>query len=726
MMRDMNVLRERTLKRCSDQQDRDLYRDYLTGKALFEERAPYAHNLRRSMIDRAIFEGYPIDFDEYELLIGRCCDAHELTDAQKELAAAARRYIEASDKLAGTSTAFTGHRVIDYELLLNTGIREILERVSLKRAAIDFSRPEDAAKAAFYDSVEMSLKAFVTFCARARETLMEKAAVTADEKRRSELLRMAANFERAPMEPCTHFYEALQIMWAMQFCLRLVNDISLTGRFDNYMYPFYKKDIEDRVITREFAFDLICELYFKHNDIYDAWPASVMVGGVDRQGRPVWNELSYMCIEAIRATGLVNPSVNVAYTDDMPEDLMDRCLEILAQGYTRPAFFNDRVIQEGLRCAGMSDEDSRYYIHSTCVEITPVGASNVQVATPYINLNKAYEYIFGGGKKLFGAECTVKPEVNVDLDSLTTYEAFEALTKRVVRGIIRANLERTAQYLYGFSQYCSSPLASAFINDCIERGQDSGAGGARYSYVYPCFPGFLNLVDALAAVRKAVYEEKLMTLGEMGAMLKDNFAGNERMRQYLINRCPKIGNGVDEVDQIAVMMYEFIRRELKNYTTSVGATFHPSYFAWIMHGLLGKQAAASPDGRRQGDALSECLGSVQGMDRNGPTGILRSIEKIDQKYGIGGIATNLRLTKKLMESAEGRAAVKDYIKSFMDRDCFEIQFNVVDQADLLDAQAHPEKHRSLLVRVAGYSDYFVNLTPEIQNEIIRRSEHSAV
>lgn len=726
MMRDMNLLRECTLKRCSDQQDRDLYRDYLTGRALFEEAAPYAHNLRRSMIDRAIFEGYPIDFDEHELLIGRCCDARELTDGQKELADAARRYIAASDKLAGTSTAFTGHRVIDYELLLNTGIREILERVALKRAAIDFSRPEDAAKAAFYESVEMSLKAFVTFCARARETLIERAAATADEKRRGELLRMAANFERAPMEPCTHFYEALQIMWAMQFCLRLVNDISLTGRFDNYMYPFYKKDIDDGVITRDFAFDLICELYFKHNDIYDAWPASVMVGGVDRQGRPVWNELSYMCIEAIRATGLVNPSVNVAYTDDMPDDLMDRCLEILAQGYTRPAFFNDRVIQQGLRCAGMSEEDSRYYIHSTCVEITPVGASNVQVATPYINLNKAYEYIFGGGKKLFGAECTVKPEVNVDLGSLTTYEAFEALTKKVVRGIIRANLEKTAQYLYGFSQYCSSPLASAFINDCIERGQDSGASGARYSYVYPCFPGFLNLVDALAAVRKAVYEEKVMTLCEMGEMLKDNFDGNERMRQYLINRCPKIGNGVDEVDQIAVMMYEFIREELKNYTTSVGATFHPSYFAWIMHGMLGKQAAASPDGRRQGDALSECLGSVQGMDRNGPTGILRSIEKIDQKYGIGGIATNLRLTRKLMDSAEGRAAVKDYIRSFMDRNCFEIQFNVVDQADLLDAQEHPEKHRSLLVRVAGYSDYFVNLTPEIQNEIIKRSEHSAI
>jgi len=720
-MRDMNLLREATRNRRSD----NWYKDYLTGKALFGQGVPFAHNIRRSMIDRAVFEGYPIDFDDYELLVGRFADPRELTDEQKELAEAVRRYQDASGRLAGTFNAATGHRVIDYELLLNTGIRAILERIEGKRAAIDFSRPEDAAAAAFYEAVGTSLKAFAAFCARCRETILGRAAATGDEKRREELLRMAANFEKAPMEPCTHFYEALQIMWAMQFCLCLIGDISLTGRLDNYMYPFYRKDIEEGYITKEFAFDLICELYFKHNDIYGAWPASIMVGGVDRQGNPVWNELSYMCIEAIRTTGLVNPSVNVVYTDDMPDDLMDNCIKILAQGYTRPAFFNDRVIQEGLREAGMSEEDSRYYIHSTCVEITPIGASNVQVATPYINLNKAYEYIFGGGKKLFGAECTVKPEIPVNLGELTTYEAFEALTKKVIRGIIRDNLERTAMQLYGISQYSSSPLASAFINDCIERGQDSGAGGARYSYVYPCFPGFLNLVDALAAVRKAVYEERIMTLEEMGAMLKDNFEGKERMRQYLINRCPKIGNGIDEVDRIGVDLYELIRQELKQYTTSVGATFHPSYFAWIMHGRLGKVAAAGPDGRRQGEALSECLGSVQGMDRNGPTGILRSIEKIDQKYGIGGIATNLRLTKKLMNSEEGRAAVKDYIKSFMDRNCFELQFNVVDQADLLDAQIHPEKHSSLLVRVAGYSDYFVNLTPEIQNEIIKRNEHSS-
>ena len=725
-MRDMPSLIERTRKHEDNQASSDRIRDYLTGKALFQEPAPLSHHLRRSMIDRAIFSEYPVDVDDMELLVGRYADEREFTAEQTQLMEDARKYINASGRLAGTFPAFTGHRVIDYELLLNTGIREILARIETYRAQIDFSRPEDAEKAAFYDAVSMSLKAFVRFCERARETLLSLAESEKMPVRREQLLRMARNFEKAPLDKCEHFYEAMQIMWFMQFALQLAGDTSLTGRMDNYLYPFYKKDIESGEITKDFAFDLICELYLKHNDIYHAWPASVMVGGVNRDGEPVWNELTEMCIEAIRATGLVNPSVNVSYTPDMPDSLMDKCLEIISEGYTRPAFFNDRVIQSGLRAAGMSERDSRYYIHSTCVEITPVGASNVQVATPYINLNKAYEYIFGGGKALYGAKCAVKPEIEFSLKDLKTFDDFRLLTEKVVRGIIRANLESTAQYLYTFSQYCSSPLASAFISDCLSRGQDSGAGGARYSYVYPCFPGFLNLVDALAAVRKAVYEDRVLTLEEMGALLKENFDGNERMRQYLLNRCPKIGNGLDEADQIGVELYNLIREELKNYTTSVGATFHPSYFAWIMHGLLGNEAAATPDGRRQGEALSECLGAVQGMDKNGPTGILRSIEKIDQKYGIGGIATNLRFSKKLMSSPEGREAVKNYIKTFMAHDCMEIQFNVVNQEDLLDALEHPEKHRSLLVRVAGYSDYFVNLTPVIQKEIIKRNEHDAI
>ncbi len=318
------------------------------------------------------------------------------------------------------------------------------------------------------------------------------------------------------------------------------------------------------------------------------------------------------------------------------------------------------------------------------------------------------------------------PDISVDLDALATFDDFYALTKAVICGIIRSNMIDTCRGLYQVSQYASSPLASSLINDCLERGLDAGAGGARYSYVYPCFPGFLNVVDSLAAVREAVYEKHLVTLRELGALLKSDFRDGERLRQFMLNRCPKIGNGDDAADHFGVELFELIRHELKKYKTSVNADFHPSYFAWIKHGYMGLRAAATPDGRRQGEALSESLGAVRGMDRNGPTGVLKSIEKIDQKYGIGGIATNMRFSKKLMNSPEGRAAVVSYIETFMAHDCFEIQFNVVDQKDLLDAKAHPERHRTLLVRVAGYSDYFVNLIPVIQDEIIKRSEHDGI
>ena len=471
----------------------------------------------------------------------------------------------------------------------------------------------------------MSLEGFCRFAARAKQALEARYEAETDRIRKAEYRAMADNFAKAPYEPCTHFYEALQIMWFMQFSLCLLGDISLTGRLDNYLYPYYERDVADGVLTRESALELIESLYLKHNEIYDNWPASIMIGGVKRDGTPNWTELSQMCIEAIGTTRLINPSVNVCWTKDMPPELMEKCMRLIADGYTRPAFFNDRLIQEGLRCAGLSEEDARYYIHSTCVEITPIGASNVQVATPYINLNKAYEYIFNGGRAIFGEACAVVPDVPVALDELKTFDDFYALTKTVVRGIIRANLIRTCRSLYQISQYASSPLASAFINDCLARGQDAGAGGARYSFVYPCFPGFLNLVDALAAVRETVYEKHLLTLSEMGDLLRGNFDGNERMRQYLLNRCPKIGNGQDEADRFGVELLDLIRHELESYRSSVGGTFHPSYFAWIMHGHMGLRASATPDGRRQGEALSECLGAFQGMDRNGPTGILRSI-----------------------------------------------------------------------------------------------------
>ena len=239
-------------------------------------------------------------------------------------------------------------------------------------------------------------------------------------------------------------------------------------------------------------------------------------------------------------------------------------------------------------------------------------------------------------------------------------------------------------------------------------------------------PAARNFIDSLAAVKKACFDEKLLTLEELALACKANFKGYERIRQYLANRCPKFGNDIDEVDSIAREVHETLYACMQKYTTALGGKCYPSYFAWIMHGVLGKMTEATPDGRPAATALSEHLGPVRGMDKNGLGAVVRSIAKLDQSKGIGGIATNVRFTKDFVSDGKGRRAVCDFIRYFMASGCFEVQFNVVDGKELVEAKKHPEQYRTLMVRVAGYSDYFNNLADNVKDEVIARYEYGAV
>lgn len=692
-------------------------------KGLYEYRKTPIHNIKRAQIDSYLMANYPIEIDPEEWIAGRFARERDFTPEEQQEFDRWAAYREETPTLHGADGNGTGHRVIDFEKLLAVGVTGYLDEIRKREKEVSFSDPKAVQKINFYKASRIELEGLLHFAKRYEDTLRGLAEQEPNTERRGEYERMAANFANVPRNPARDFYEAIQCIWFVEYTACLVMDTVLTGRPDQYLYPYYQRGIADGSLSPEFAMHLIENLFLKHNEIYDAWPASIMVGGVDRQGNPVWNELSRMMIDAIESTGLVNPSVAVCYNEAMPDDLLLRCVDVISKGYTRPSLFNDRVVMEGLLDAGVSPEDARYYIHSTCVEITPIGASNIMVATPYIDLCKSLEYLLGGGKAIYGEDCRLYEPVAFTPEDLFTFDGFRAKVKEVITQILKHELASVCDFAYYKAAYTSTPFVSVFTNDCLERGLDSSAGGARYNFVYPCFPGFLTLVDSLAAIRKAVYEEKLLTLDEMSQLLKSDFAGGERMRDYLLNRCPKFGNDDDIVDSLAIEFYEFIRHELEQYRICIGGTFHPSYFAWIMHGKLGEVAAATPDGRRQGTALSECLGSVQGMDRNGPFAVMRSVSKLDQKYGIGGIATNFRFSRSMLCDEAGQRALADFIRVFMKNDCFEMQFNVVDQSVLLDAQAHPEQYKTLLVRVAGYSDYFVNLDPVIQNEIIRRSEH---
>ncbi|NMA08463.1 MAG: hypothetical protein GX929_05050 [Clostridiales bacterium] len=698
-------------------------RDILFARGVFETPAAYSPSIRRAHIDAYVLGHYTVAVPESSLLAGTLNTAYCETAEDVRVFEKFRELSHTTGWLGGWASGQTGHRVVDYEKLLRLGLTGVLDEVDRADTALETSDPGYTGKRAVYKGMRVALNAVREFAVRYRQTLTQMADETSDAEEASRRRKMADAFSRAPEYPAETFHDALQAMWFLQFCLYLCGDISLTGRPDNYLWPYYSSDLKEGRITREEAFALIEELYLRHNEIYDAWPASVMLCGVDRNGNYVCNELSELFLDAIRTTGLVNPSVSVAWTPALPDAFRDKITSLLADGYTRPSIFNDRVIRAGLIDAGMGERDARYYIHSTCVEITPIGNSGVQVATPYINLNKAFEFMLSEGAALYGAPCPIERIQAKKLTAYADFDTFYADFRTICAEIIRVELCRVNERLDAMIKHASCPLASAFLDDCIARGMDAVAGGARYQYVYPCFPGFINLLDGLAAIRKVVFDEKRVTLMELSEACRKDFAGEETLLRVLRDKSPKFGNNDDAVDAFGREMFDFIREELKRYRTAAGGTFHPSYFAWVMHGRLGEQAAATPDGRRQGTALSEHLGAVQGMDREGPTAVMRSVAKLPSMYAIGGVATNFRFSDSFVKTPQGRAALRTLVEVCMDEGLFEVQFNVASQADLLDARVHPERHRSLLVRVAGYSDYFVNLLPVIQDEIIRRTAH---
>ena len=712
--------------------------NYLFCQAYLQTETENFHNIKRARIDAYIMDHYSIEFSDYDLLAGRYSLHFPMDEEKRNLICEVNKMLEKTGRYqSGTVTAATVHRVLDYEKLLSCGIRGILEEIREKKAQLAFTEAKDYEAETVYESMIIDLEAVCRFARRYQKRLSEESEKETDLKRKAEWKKMSDLFSVIPYEPASSFYEAMQSTWFLQFCMQIIGDTCLSGRIDQYLYPFYKKDIENGVLTREFAFELIEQLYYKNNELYNSWPASVMIGGENRRGEPVWNELTYMCVEAIRTTELVNPAVAVCYTEKMPEDLLEKCVEIISEGYTKPALFNDAVIQKGLRQAGVTEEDAKDYVHSTCVEITPVGNSNILVATPYINLckifefilqEKTYPYVIGEIEEIFPGgggntqELYLLHDVDVRLDELKTFEQFLTLFERIMSEVIGAHVKAALRLILMRQQYASSPLASAFLNSCISRGKDAGAGGAKYNYCYPCFPGVINVIDSLAAIKKAVYDDQVLSLREMAELCASDFEGKAEWHQYLLNKCPKFGNNKKEVDDIGKHIYDFINRELEKYKSSLNASLHPSYFAYINHGTMGEMTDATPDGRRKGTALSEHLGAFRGMDKSGPIAVLRSISKLDQSLGIGGIATNYRFAKGFTGSAKGRKAIADFIRLFMAKGCFEIQFNVVDRNDLLRAQQNPEAYQTLMVRVAGYSDYFVNLPLVIQNEIIERTE----
>lgn len=674
--------------------NRELLRSY--GQESFPVR--YAKALQ------AAFEQAEVSIDDGELLVGKAA-VRELTAEETAEWEAIQRYT-----IPGRSTPVgqDSHMTVDYESLLSKGIRGIRQEIAGKRAALDVTQTDDLEKDDFYAACDGCLDSVVRFSRRYAQRARELAAAALS-PRREELLEIAAICERVPEEPASSFREALQAVNFLTFCLS-VKPLKQTftqyqlGRPDRYLLPYYERDVQAGTLTKAQARTLVdCLCVLMNHRAPSGLSNGYMVGGRDKDGRVVSNELTRLFMTAIGDVHLVYPAVGLCCAKDTPQEDLDTACDLLGRGCSHPALFNDDVITAGLRHYGLSPEEACLYVQSTCVEITPIASSNVWVASPYTNLEQ----------KLLDVLAQEYDGMDALLDAF-----FSHLSDGIRADFLyqnRCRLERGAYHL--------DPLLSCFVKDCLENGRDIERGGARYNWIMPSFVGLANVVDSLAVIEKWIFEEKRFTFAQLNDMLRNNFAGYEEERRLFAECTDKYGNDCEAVDRYAARITQWIVQECIQYTPAYeNGRLIPSLFCWIMHDLMGQQTGASPDGRTAGFPLGDGSGPAQGRERKGPTASILSSTKWDHTPFIGGIAVNMKFSKALFTDAS-KSTLSALIKTFLERGGFEMQINVTDKQRLLDAQRCPEEHQDLVVRIGGYSDYFVRLSPTMQAEVIERTEH---
>ena len=632
----------------------------------------------------------PVVVNPAELVVGRP-DFRAPTDPERAEIEAAKRTLVTMPPFPGGDP---GHFHPDYEKLFRLGIGGLQAEVDGR-----LSRAQDSEKQVFYAACAVALSGFAAYVQNVAEACPDS--------------DLGAGVRRLASEPPSTFADAIRLQFLTMVALWYGEDHGLTtpGRMDQTLLPFYRADLSAGRITPQAAFDLICALFIQCNVILGPGSAlSVMVGGRDGSGRDVTNDLTWLCLAARAATRMVYPTVGLAWHEGTPPQLTDFCCRMIATGIGDPAFFNDELIVRGLRDHGVSPKDSFNYMNSTCVEIKVCGASHMWVTAPYFNCPQAL--------------LEVMEQVSTGaLPAPAGFDAFKELVKQRLANTVAEEAGRLHEVWMQRARTGGFPLASCLISDCLDRGKDFDQGGARYNWVENSFVGLANLADGLVAIQRLVYESGQLTIPRFHEILAQDFRGQEALRSQIVNRLPTYGTDDDEVDRVAVEMADFL--ESTTEANVVGLhRYVPGFFCWIIHEQFGSQTGATPDGRRAGFPLADGAGGSQGRQHAGPTASVKSTTKWNHQRALGGLVHNVRIAGSSLRSSEDLAALRALIETYLRRGGFEIQVNVVATETLRDAQKRPERYRDLLVRVAGYSDYFVHLNRNMQEEVIQRTEHS--
>jgi len=606
-------------------------------------------------------------------------------------------------------------------------------------ASLDWLSDHDAhAKREQLTAMGISCDALILFARRHAELALDMAAQEKDPARKAELKKIADVCTHVPANAPRDFHEALQYYW---FChLAVITELNgwdsfCPGHLDQHLLPFYNKGIADGSLTPEAARELVEAFFVKFNN-HPAPPkvgvtaaesgtytdfANINIGGLLADGSDGSNEISYMLLDIVEDMHLLQPSNNLQLSRKTPDALLLRALKVIAKGYGLPSLFNtDAVIQEQLR-QGKTLADARAGGCSGCVETGAFG-KEAYILTGYFNMPKVLELALHDGVdprtlKQLGPR-TGPAESFASFDDL--FAAFVGQMSHFIDVKMRGN--HIIEHMY--ATIMPAPFLSVITDDCIKRGKDYNSGGARYNNSYIQFVGIGSLTDSLSAICKAAFDDKSVGLADLVAALDADFAGNEQLRLRLVNRMPKYGNDDDYADAIMVRAFEMLFDEVDGRPNGKGGCYRIEMLPTTVHVYFGSVTGAAPDGRKASLPLSEGISPVQGADRKGPTAVLRSAAKMDH-LKTGGALLNMKFTPSLLAGPAGLAKLAHLIRAYFKMDGHHVQFNVVRAEDLREAQAHPENHRDLIVRVAGYSDYFCDLSVELQEEIMTRTEHAA-
>lgn len=629
-----------------------------------------------------------------------------------------------------------GHTVLDKKIY-SKGMLDFMVDIQNSLQGLDYLHdPQAYAKQEELKAMEICAGAIICFAERHAQAALELAQVEQDSQRRKELERIAQVCSHVPAHAPRDFWEALQYYWFVHLGVTIeLNpwDAFNPGKLDQHLYPFYRKGLLEGTLTEDVAEELLHCFWIKFNN-QPAPPkvgvtaaesgtytdfAQINVGGLREDGIDAVTPLTYLLLDVIEEMRLLQPSSSIQVSKKNPNRFIKRAARIIRTGFGQPSVFNaDLIVQELVR-QGKSIQDARQGGSSGCVEVGAFGKENYNL-TGYFNLPKVLELTLNNGvDPQSGLQLGPRSGEAGDFSSFEElFTAFEKQLNHFIDNKVRGNnlIERL------YAAYMPVPFLSLLIDDCILRGKDYHDGGARYNTTYIQGVGVGTITDSLSAIQHHIFDEQNLGLPELLEALKKDFAGKESLRQRLLNRTPRYGNDDDYADELMQAVFESYFTAIDGRPNTKGGSYHINLLPTTVHVYFGSVTGATPDGRKAGQPLSEGVSPVQGADRRGPTAVLKSVAKMDHAR-TGGTLLNQKFTPSLLQDEAGLESLVSLVRTYFALDGHHIQFNVVDAPTLRKAQQNPSEYRDLIVRVAGYSDYFCDLSEVLQNEIIARTEH---